>query len=121
MPRKKKAIVEKISDKKKKEDTRMIAQYFQENVNYVEKYGKKTILLWQSGSFYEIYTIKDPDSDEFLLSEFDEYIRLTHMNIANKHINYEYNGKKCSVFMAGFNNSDYLLEKWVKVLCVVKV
>ena len=85
-------------------------------IKYVEKYGKKTILLWQSGSFYEIYTIKDPDTDEFLLSEFDEYIRLTHMNIANKHIKYEYNGKKCSVFMAGFNNTDYLLEKWVKVL-----
>ena len=50
------------------------------------------------------------------MSEFDEYIRLTHMNIANKHIKYEYNGKKCSVFMAGFNNTDYLLEKWVKVL-----
>ena len=105
-----------MSDKKTKEDTRMIAQYFQEMIKYVDKYGKKTILLWQSGSFYEIYTIKDPDTDEFLLSEFDEYIRLTHMNIANKHIKYEYDGKKCSVFMAGFNNTDYLLEKWVKVL-----
>ena len=116
MPKKKKTIGKKMSDKKTKEDTRMIAQYFQEMIKYVDKYGKKTILLWQSGSFYEIYTIKDPDTDEFLLSEFDEYIRLTHMNIANKHIKYEYNGKKCSVFMAGFNNLDYLLEKWVKVL-----
>ena len=113
MPKKKKTIGKKMSDKKTKEDTRMIAQYFQEMIKYVDKYGKKTILLWQSGSFYEIYTIKDPDTDEFLLSEFDEYIRLTHMNIANKHIKYEYNGKKCSVFMAGFNNLDYLLEKWV--------
>ena len=115
MPRKK-AIKLTISDKKIKQDTRMIAQYFQEMIKYVEKYGKKTILLWQSGTFYEIYTIKDPDTDEFLLSEFDEYIKLTHMNIANKHIKYEYNGKSCSVFMAGFNNFDYLLEKWVKVL-----
>ncbi len=113
---KKKAIKLTISDKKIKQDTRMIAQYFQEMIKYVEKYGKKTILLWQSGTFYEIYTIKDPDTDEFLLSEFDEYIKLTHMNIANKHIKYEYNGKSCSVFMAGFNNFDYLLEKWVKVL-----
>ena len=116
MPRINLIIGEKMSDKKAKEDTRMIAQYFKEMIKYVEKYGKKTILLWQSGSFYEIYTIKDPDTDEFLLSEFDEYIRLTHMNIASKHIQYDYNGKKCSVFMAGFNNSDYLLEKWVKVL-----
>ena len=77
---------------------------------------EKNNIVVASGSFYEIYTIKDPDTDEFLLSEFDEYIKLTHMNIANKHIKYEYNGKKCSVFMAGFNNFDYLLEKWVKVL-----
>ena len=72
MPRKKKVsnktIGEKMKDKNKKEDTRMIAQYFKEIIKYVGKYGKKTILLWQSGTFYEIYTIKDPDTDEFLLS-----------------------------------------------------
>ena len=120
MPRKKKVsnktIGEKIKEKNKKEDTRMIAQYFKEMIKYVGKYGKKTILLWQSGTFYEIYTIKDPDTDEYLLSEFDEYIKLTHMNVANKHIQYEYNGKNCGVYMAGFNNFDYLLEKWVRVL-----
>ena len=66
MPRINLIIGEKMSDKKAKEDTRMIAQYFKEMIKYVEKYGKKTILLWQSGSFYEIYTIKDPDTDEFL-------------------------------------------------------
>jgi len=113
---KKKTIGEKMKDKKNKSDGRMIAQYFKEMKNYSNKYGKKTILLWQSGSFYEIYTIKDPDTGEYLLSKFDEYINLTHMNVANKHIKYEYNGKKCSVFMAGFNNNEYLLQKWVKVL-----
>ena len=30
-----------MSDKKTKQDTRMIAQYFQEMIKYVEKYGKK--------------------------------------------------------------------------------
>ena len=40
-----------MSDKKTKEDTRMIAQYFQEMIKYVDKYGNKTILLWQIGSF----------------------------------------------------------------------
>ena len=41
MPRKKKTIGEKMSDKKTKLDTRMIAQYFKEMIKYVEKYGKK--------------------------------------------------------------------------------
>ena len=35
-------------------------------IKYVEKYGKITILLWQSGTNYEIYTIKDLHTDEFL-------------------------------------------------------
>ena len=43
MPKKKKTIGEKMSDKKTKEDTRMIALYFQEMIKYVDKYGKKTI------------------------------------------------------------------------------
>ena len=42
MPRKKKTIGEKMSEKKTKEDTRMIAQYFNEMIKYVNKYGKKT-------------------------------------------------------------------------------
>ena len=29
----------------------MIALYFKEMIKYVNKYGNKTILLWQSGSF----------------------------------------------------------------------
>ena len=42
MPRKKKVsnktIGEKMKDKNKKEDTRMIAQYFKEMIKYVGKY-----------------------------------------------------------------------------------
>ena len=45
MPKKKKTIGKKMSDKKTKEDTRMIAQYFQEMIKYVDKYGKNYIIM----------------------------------------------------------------------------
>ena len=44
--------------KKEKKDDRMIADYFNNLENYIKKYGKRTILLWQCGSFYEIYCEK---------------------------------------------------------------
>ena len=47
-----------MSEKKAKEDTRMIAQYFQEMIKYVRAYGNKTILLWQSEVFMKFIQLK---------------------------------------------------------------
>ena len=38
----------------------MIAEYFNNLENYKKMYGRKTILLWQCGSFYEIYSMQIP-------------------------------------------------------------
>ena len=51
MPRK------KLKVNAKDKDNRMIANYFKELNKYYEKYGEKTILLWQCGGFYEIYCV----------------------------------------------------------------
>ena len=37
----------------------MLQQYFKLRDEYREKYGKKTILLFQVGAFYEVYTKVD--------------------------------------------------------------
>ena len=71
-------------------DIRMIADYFRELNNYYQKYGEKTILLWQCGSFYEIYCVQDPNTEEYLISKFEEYLSITHMNSANKHITFKH-------------------------------
>ena len=39
----------------------MIKEYFNHLKEYVKIYGEKTILLWQCGSFYEVYGLKDKD------------------------------------------------------------
>ena len=108
MPRK-----SKPDDKK---DTRMIADYFRELNKYYEKYGEKTLLLWQCGSFYEVYTVKDPDTGDHLISKFDEYIEITHMNSANKNLTFDHNGVKMPVKMAGFTAEDYYLTKYSTIL-----
>ena len=108
MPRKLK------SDDKK--DHSMIADYFRELNKYYEKYGEKTLLLWQCGSFYEVYTVKDPDTGDHLISKFDEYIEITHMNSANKNLTFDHNGVKMPVKMAGFTAEDYYLTKYSTIL-----
>ena len=58
MPRKKKTIGEKMSEKKTKEDTRMIAQYFKEMIKYVNKYGKKLYFYGRVEVFMKFIQLK---------------------------------------------------------------
>ena len=39
----------------------MIKKYFDELNKYKAKYGKKVILLWQCGGFYEVYGLKNKE------------------------------------------------------------
>ena len=50
--------------KKPEKDDRMIAEYFKTLNTYYQKYGEKTILLWQCGGFFEIYCVEDPETGE---------------------------------------------------------
>jgi len=101
---------------KKKKDDRMIADYFKYLDEYQNKFGEKTILLWQCGGFYEIYTLQDINTGEYITPGFKDYLKITYMNPANKNLSFEKNGIKYPVKMAGFTHTDYLLEKWIKIL-----
>ena len=99
-----------------KSEPRMIDDYFDQLKKYYEKYGPKTILLWQCGAFYEIYTLKCPKTDNYALSQFDDFLNITHMNVAPKHLSYEYNGINMNVYMAGFTATEYFLAKYTTIL-----
>ena len=101
---------------KEKKDDRMIAEYFKHLNIYEQKYGKKTILLWQCGSFYEIYSTQDPNTKEFLYDQFNDFLSITHMRDANKNLTYKVNGIEYPVKMAGFTASDYFLQKYTTIL-----
>ena len=51
---------------KKDKDDRMIADYFKNLDKYQIEFGEKTILLWQCGGFYEIYSLKNEQTNQYL-------------------------------------------------------
>ena len=79
-------------------------------------YGDKTIVLMQVGGFFEIYCVEDPETGERLLSRFDEYLEITHMNKAKKNLTFSCNGKEMPAYMAGFKADDYFLNKYTTIL-----
>ena len=38
----------------------MIKKYFQKVDQHTKEYGEKTIVLWECGSFFEVYGLRDP-------------------------------------------------------------
>jgi len=99
----------------------MIKKYFDEDSKYSKKYGEKTILIWQCGSFFEVYGLKK--NGKFKNNKIEEFSRVCDMTIANKGT--KYNGY--SVFMAGFSpierieiyinkltNNGFIVPVWIQ-------
>ena len=56
-----KATVKTTSNSEEEEDSSMMGEYFQKYKEYKNKFGEKMFLLWQCGSFFEVYGIKKND------------------------------------------------------------
>ena len=76
----------------------MIRSYFNELEKYEKLYGEKTLLLWQCGSFFEVYGKKK--DDEIYGSKIKEFSSICDMTIANK---IKCKDHKDGVVMAGFS------------------
>ena len=84
----------------------LLKQYFKLRNEYREKYGEKTLLLMEVGSFYEVYTNVDPESKEInepQVIDLQRYAELTP-------------GKKTeSIFMLGFSSRNpSIAEKYIE-------
>ena len=86
----------------------LIKDYFLKTEELKKKYGEKSVVLMQVGSFYEIYGLKK--KGEIYASAIQDIANFCEMEIANK--------KNCvgkdNVVMAGFGIKDYILEKYLK-------
>lgn len=80
----------------------LIDQYIKIQNEYIEKFGNKTIVLCQTGSFYEVYAFK---IDDWQLKVANE---LLDLKIASKKSN------NTSIYMAGF--PDHATERFEKKL-----
>jgi DNA mismatch repair protein MutS len=92
----------------------MIQDYFDNVKHYENKYGKKTILLWQCGSFFEVYGMKDNEGN-IIGSNIIEFSKILEIIIAEKKSYIKYNGERKKVVMAG-NGTVVPLEKYIPKL-----
>jgi len=84
----------------------MLKQYFKLRDEYREKYGEKTLLLMEVGSFFEVYTKVDPITREINEPQIIDLIKCTDFNP----------GKKTEdIFMFGFTSrNSSILEKYLE-------
>ena len=84
----------------------MLIQYFKLVDEYREKYGEKTLLLMEVGSFYEVYTKLDPSTKEIVEPQIIDLRRYSELAP----------GKKGNdIIMFGFSSRiSNLLEKYVE-------
>lgn len=78
----------------------LIQEYFSLLNDYKEKYGDKTLLFMQVGSFIEVYS-KTPDDKDMV-----DFTNICELKIANKPLG------KDKIYMAGFR--DYMIDKYIQ-------
>jgi len=88
----------------------MIKEYFEKVAHHTEEFGEKTIVLWECGSFFEVYGLRDSKTGVITPPAILTFAKLCDFRIANKK---NCIGKK-NVVMAGFNNN--ILDKYLKKL-----
>ena len=90
------------------EDLKMVEEYFARSDHYREKLGQNTIVLFQSGTFYEVYGYKGPNDSQIQGSLIEDFSQVCDMQISEKKMTYQTK----SVYMAGFGARDWQLEKY---------
>jgi len=93
------------------QDMNMITEYFERTAFYQQKYGPKTIVLMQCGTFYEVYAYHLPDTKDYQGGKILEFSQICNMAISKKALT-KY--KSYIVSMAGFQY--YSIETYVQRL-----
>ena len=87
-----------------KDNTSIYGEYFSIIKEYKSKYGEKTVLLMQVGSFFEIYGLKN----DSINTEIESISQICQFNISEKKATF----KNQQLLMAGF--PDYRLDKYLQ-------
>ena len=70
--------------KKKSTSENEVGKYLQITKEAKAKYGEKTLVFYQVGSFYEVYALEDPITKERTGSDIDEFSRICDMKVTPK-------------------------------------
>ena len=90
----------------------LIKDYFTKTKELNEKYGEKSIVLMQVGSFFEVYGYKNTKG-EIVGSRIDSFRKICDFNVSEKK-NAKGNENEDVVMMAGF--PEYQIEKYIDKL-----
>jgi DNA mismatch repair protein MutS len=90
--------------------------YFNLTTEYTEKYGPKTCVLLQVGSFFEIYGLKDKNG-EITKSNIEDICEICGLNSTEKKVAYSGSGSSGQIMMAGFR--DFTLDKHISKMMEV--
>lgn len=91
----------------------LIKQYFEETKSLIEKYGEKSIVLMQVGSFYEVYAYKNKSQNIIYGSAIEEFKSICNFHVSEKK-GVKTENDNTSILMAGF--PEYQVEKYVALL-----
>jgi DNA mismatch repair protein MutS len=88
----------------------LIKECIQLTKKYQDEYGERTIVLMQVGAFFEVYGLKNKDTDIISGSQIEDFSKICDLNIADKKSSIGND----TVIMAGF--SHYMIDKYLKKL-----
>ena len=91
----------------------LIKQYFKETKSLMEKYGERSIVFMQVGSFYEVYAYKNKAQNRIYGSAIEEFKTVCDFHVSEKK-GIKTDNENVAVLMAGF--PEYQIEKYVSVL-----
>lgn len=101
--------------KTEKKEKSMIDEYIEILHNYQDKYGNKIALLYQVGSFMELYAIKNSDGLFIENPELEKITAICNLSLVEKKQVYcGRNENSGAVYMAGVR--DYIIEKYLSIL-----
>ena len=96
----------------------IVTEYLNLSKQYISEYGPNTVVLYMVGSFYEIYSLQNPVTQEIdPITPIVRVCDICNLNIAQKALSEERRGSQGETFvscMAGFR--DYSLDKYLDKL-----
>ena len=90
----------------------LIDDYINYQLKYQSKYGDKTVILMQVGSFFEAYAI-DNDKEKINIDNLNQICDLMNIQISRKNKNIIENSRS-NPLMAGFPL--FAIEKFIQIL-----
>jgi len=99
------------------ENTTIYNEYFTLNKQWKQKYGNKTIVLFQVGSFFEVYAVKNLIANAITeeTNTIESFSQMANLKVSQKSNAFYDAAKQQAILMAGFR--DYQLDFYVERIC----